>query len=403
MRIFCILLFSCLFFYTQAKDEISNTDKNNAFALLSFFANTSIQNTFKDYSRSHNLWIYSNFSKQTILENAGFSSSKIGTLFFQGGYDYTFNLNEAKNSLGLSLEYVNSKIVSSLNEGTANSFALTLYDLFNHQNGFFFQPSLKYIFSNQRLSSSFSSKLLLSQINLGYKIHFLPWLYFKPIIGMALGYLPSLFSSNLPLFMKAGGYFGINFKGMLNGDIYLGSFLNSEFLFNQRSHHRLLLSLGTNLSLSQNLKLFAKAQTSFLGQTHLNYSAGIGLRYLFGQEFNPFPFKRPSRDERTLQQVQQELLYQSELHRQRIQEKTHLKPEELNLREQLQEKRDSELVQDEIKYSKRQRAIREGTKWIDTKQNEANYESRDFPVLQGQDKKAIESRYKRELERKYGK
>lgn len=408
MRIFQILFLSCLLLSAQANNQASNTDKNNAFNLLSFFANASIQKTFKDYPKPHHLWFYSSFSQQSMQENTSLNldPSKIQTLFFQGGYDYAFSVDEGKNFLGLSLEYGDSKIISKLKEGKAHSFALTIYDFFKHQNGFFFQPSIKYIFSTQKLSSSLSSKLLLAQIHLGYRMNFWHLIYLKPVLEVGFGYLPSLFNSNFPLFLKAGGYFGIDFQGALRGDIYLGSFLNSDFLFKQTAkpnHHRLLLSLGANLTLSENLKLFLKAQTSFLGQTHLDYSAGIGLRFLFGQGNNLAQFKRPTRDERTLQQVQQELLYQSELYRQRIQEKTYLKPEELNLRQQLQEKRDSALVQDEIKYSKRQRAIREGAKWINTKQNEENYQSRDFPVLQGQDKKAIESRYKRELERKYGK
>lgn len=408
MRIFQILCFSCLLFCAQAKDKVSNTDKNTAFNLLSFSAHASMQKVFKDYPKPHHLWIYSNFSKQSILENANFNlaSSKIETLFFQSGYDYAFPLSEGKNFLGLSLEYGDSKITSNLKEGKASLFAITLYDLFKHQNGFFFQSSLKYIFSKQELASAFSSQLFLAQMDLGYQINFLHLLYFKPILEIGLGYLPSLFSSNLPLFLKAGGYLGIDFRGALRGDFYLGGFFNSDLFLAQTSkpnQHRLLLSLGTNLTLSENFKLFLEAQTSFLDQTHLDFSAGIGLRFLFGQGSDLAPIKRHLRDERTLQQVQKELLYQSELYRQRIQEKTYLKPEELNLRQQLQEKRDSSLVQDEIKYSNRQRAIREGSKWINTKQNEENYQSRDFPVLQGQDKKAIESRYKRELERKYGK
>lgn len=399
MRIFWTLCFC--FIFAQTNEQISNTDKNNAFNLLSFFAHTSIQTTFKDYYKPHHLWIYSNFSKQITQENASLEliSSEIETLFFQAGYDYAFYLSEGKNFLGLSLEYGDSKILSNLKEGKASSFALTIYDLYKHQNGFFFQPSLKYISSKP--ASTFS--LLLAQVNLGYQMNFWHLLYFKPIVEIGLGYLPSpLFGSNLPLFLKAGGYVGIDFWNILKGNIYLGGFLNSDFLLSQTSkpaNHRFLFSVGTNLSLSENFKFFLEAQTNFQAY----YGVGIGLRLLFGQGSDLAHIKRSLRDERTLQQVQQELLYQSELHRQRIQEKTYLKPEELSLRQQLQDKRDSDFVQDEIGYSNRQRAIREGSKWINIKQNEENYQNRNLPALQGQDQKTIQSRYKRELERKYGK
>lgn len=381
----------------------NSTDANIAFELLSFHAQTSLQANFKSYPPPHHSWLEWKLARQTMQEDPKANLASMTTFAFNGGYDHTWGLLQGRNTLGLELQYARSTITSESKLSTAHSFGLSVFDHFKHESGLFALPSLKYIFATQENSSIPSSQLALAQVALGYRMNFIDLFYLKPMIEVALGYLPSLFDSSFPIFFKAGGYAGIDFWSFLKGDVFLGAFLDSRFLASDQtpSNHRLLLSLGSHLALSDNLKFFLKTQMSFLGKSNLDYSAGFGLRVVWGED--EISKTQSKTNSRTLQQVQKELLYQAQLHRQRVQEKTHLKPEALALRQQLQEKRDSGYVQDEIKFSNRQRAIREGARWINTKPNEENYQNRNGSALRNSDEKAMQSFYKRELERKYGK
>ena len=327
-------------------------------------------------------------------------SNGIGTLLVKGGYDYALLSRETYNFLGFGLEYGHSWIDGQ--DMNSHLVAISFYDTFVHQVGLYLHSSLKYAF----LSRDRFLSMILGNVELGYQISFAKHLFFRPSISVSAGYIFPNLGSDFPLFVKTGGIFGVNFWGGISGDVHFGAFFDSDFFYSQErlesKDYRLLLKLGTNFHIAESFHLFLHAKTSFLGKRNLDYGVSVGARFLFGGDGVQAP-KLGDKNFRSLKDVQRELLYQSELSRQRVEAKYHLRPNELQNRYDLQEGRNSDFVQEETKYMKRQRLIRESSTWVDTSPNEQNYIKRTPTLLHNRDVEKMKENYKKEMERKYGK
>lgn len=402
-----IVVFCCLFGVLGASEQ--NTIRDNAFSLTYLHATSLYSGDLKIYRFTQGIWGNIDYSKQSSISSLRLDQSSVQSVLAQFGYDYAFRLNGAQSFLGFGVDYSHSWIDSASYSGDANTAALMLYNTFMHRTNFYLHTSLKYIFSLQNLSSSFVTHSVLANLELGYRAKFAQFFFFQPLFRISGGYMTPFLKGgeNYLVFGRAGGYLGVDFFGNLKGDLAFGAFFDSDFFLDskakaERKNMRLFLALGSNLHLSKNFRLFLGGKISFFGETNTDYGVNLGMRFLFGEEILP-PRRRQESSQRNLQDVQREMIYQSNLSRQRVEKRTHLKPNELNSRYQTQERRDSPFVQDELKYSSRQRMIKESSRWMDTKRNDMNYQNRNLPALQNRDFGDIKAYHQRELERKYGK
>ena len=85
-----------------------------------------------------------------------------------------------------------------------------------------------------------------------------------------------------------------------------------------------------------------------------------------------------------------------------MQERTHLKPQELEEQYTIQSNRNDKKVEDEIKYANRQRYLREKSLWKNIEVNEQNYANRTDGRIETRSINFIRDYNKREIERKYG-
>lgn len=424
------LLISLLLSPLLAQDKILSTSLNALYNVF-YLHNQDTLNTqrgdLKSYPLKDGFWLRENFTQQSSKPSSTLLSSTTQSLLTQLGYDHAFTPRGGKNFLGFSLGYAYSWIDFSSQKANANSFNLTLYDSYVANNHFYIDSSLSYTFilpsnlANNPLAHYFGANL-----EIGQKLIFSSIFFFQPLLKASVGFIPSLsLTSNsstlttqdsMPLFLKSGSYFGVDFFGSVKGDVRFGAFFDSDFFFfsspklnqntiSSRENYRLELEFATNIHASKNFRLYFGAKTSFFGESNIDYGANLGMRFLFG---SPTYKQAPNRgyggsDTRTMQSIQQNLRYEGDASIARVEERTHLTNEQVEEKYTTQAKRNSPNVQDDIKYAKRQRYLRESSRWIDIKKNEENYQNRNTPQMQVRDLSVIRDYHKRELERKYGK
>lgn len=387
----------------------------------------------KDYPLNHGIWLRSNFSEFATKATSNLSSSTLQALKAQGGYDYAFGTRSARDFLGFSIGYGHYWLNSSDLKDTLNSIEISLYNTYNQSDGFYLDTNFKYVFVMQKLKQLSCktpySHLVLGNMELGYKFVFSRIFFLQPLIQAGVGYATSLeyslgafslsTSGSMPLYYRAGGYMGINYLGSIRGDFRWGIFFDGDRMFfssptlksaigeqtlNQRDNYRLALSVGTNIHAGENFRLYLGAQTSFFGTSNLNYGVNLGMRFIFGQPSrHQTPSYSPPPPKRNLSSVQENLRYEGDASIARVEERTHLSNEQVEERYQTQQKRNPVAVEDDIKYTKRQRYIKESGQWIDTKSHEQSYQDRTDYKMQRRDIDIIKAYNQRELERKYGK
>lgn len=388
-------LFFCLMMHLDAR---TRNEIEDSLSIFSLFAHSTSQADLREHFVNHAIWSDAGYIQQSS------KISSIGSVVVGGGYDYVFGSKRGQNVVGFGIEYGYSSIDGATYKSRSSHLvALHLRDMFLHQSGFYFQTLAKYAYLDQRLQDAFSASMLLAGLELGYRKLFGKTFFIQPLLRVSSGYVFSL-GGYVPIFLQSGGNLGLEFYGGLRGDVHLGVFFDSDMWVASRAlrdDYRILLKLGSNLHFSKRFRLFLGAQTSFLGRRNMDYGASLGIRILLGQESSHHLMD--SSNSRNLKSVQQDLLYQAELSRQRFEEKHHLKPQELENRYEIQQKRDSGFVQEETKYAKRQRLIRESSTWVDTRANQRNYANRTPSLLRSDDIKRIKSYQQREIERKYGK
>ncbi|WP_027326731.1 autotransporter outer membrane beta-barrel domain-containing protein [Helicobacter pametensis] len=402
-----ILYLSCCL--SLSASSLDKTIQDQTFSLFALHSNALYTGDLRMYRFDHGIWGGVHYAKQSTKASKDLLGSKMHSILAQGGYDHAFVLRGAQNFLGFGVDYSHSFLESGSLQGRANAISLMLYDTFVHHSHFYIHSVMKYTFAMQDYQTlSLNAHSIIGNLEFGYRANFASFLFFQPLVSVGGGFASSVLDlgNHYPIFARAGGFFGLNFFGNVHGDLAIGGFLNSDLFISQdalieRKNLRLLLTLGSNIHIHKNFRLFLGGYMEFFGVSNVDYGASVGMRFLFGQK--PHTIKRSPSDARNLKSIQQEMLHQAQLSRQRVQERTYLKPYELQERYETQDRRDSPFVQDEIKYDKRQREIRERSRWIDTRQNEQNYLKRDFSSIHQRDMERMKSYYRREIERKYGK
>lgn len=426
------LLFSLALSSLSAQDKLLYSTLNEFYNIFYLHSNSTLNQRLgdlKSYGMKNGIWLRSGFVEQATKESSSLYKSKNQSLLSSLGYDYAFSPGGGKNFLGFNLDYAYSWLEIADTKGNAHSFGISLYDSFVAHNHFYINSSLKYTMiypSNTPLSDQNLAHLMSANLEIGQKFIFSSIFFLQPLLKASLGFLPSLSlrlnqnilktKDTMPLFLKSGSYMGVDFLGAVRGDFRVGVFFDSDFFFfssptlnatslPERKNYRLNLELSTNIHASKNFRLYLGAQSSFFGENNINYGANLGMRFLFGNDGN---LRRPSTHQssdtgRNWQSIQQNLRHEGDASLIRVAERTHLSNEQIQKMYATQAKRNSPSIQDDIKYAKRQRYIREKSHWIDIKKNEENYQNRNSPQMQYRDINIIRDYHQRELERKYGK
>ena len=423
------LLLSLLLTPLLSQEKILPTSLNALYNLFSLHTQDTLNTSrgdLKAYPLKESIWLRTSFVQQANANTSTLLSSTTQSLLAQMGYDHAFTPRCGKNFLGFSLSYAYSWL-DLAQKANAHSLSIALYDSFVANNHFYVNSSLFYtLLLPSNLPSNPLAHHLGASLEIGQKFVFSSILFFQPLIQTSLGFIPSLTltsdsntltaQNSIPLFLKSGSYFGVDFFGGVRGDVRLGAFFDSDFFFlsspklnqntiSSRENYRLELEFATNIHASKNFRLYFGAKTSFFGESNITYGANLGMRFLFGGSTYQQPPKRGygGSDTRTMKAIQQNLRYEGDASLARVEERTHLTEEQIEEKYTTQAKRNSPYVQDDIKYAKRQRYLRESSQWIDIKKNEENYQNRNTPQMQVRDIGVIRDYHKRELERKYGK
>lgn len=425
-----VLIFSLTLSPLLSQDKLL-TSTLNEFYNLFYLHNSNTLNQrlgdLKSYPMRNGIWLKSGFVEQVTQANSNLLKSKTQSVLSQAGYDYTFNPRGGINFLGFGVDYAYSWLDFPDKAGDAHSFGISLYDTFLSSNHFYVDSSLKYTMiypSTTPLSSKTLAHLISANLEIGQKFIFSSVFFLQPLLKASIGFIPSLTltssthtlktQNTMPLFIKSGSYMGVEFLGKIRGDFRLGAFFDGDFFFfssptldsnklNSRENYRLNLELSTNIHAGQSFRLYLGAQTSFFGESNINYGASLGMRFIFGQSLYKKPPRPSYNSGRNFQSIQQNLRYEGDASIARVEERTHLTDDQVKEKYTIQEKRNSPNVQDDIKYAKRQRYLRESSQWIDIKKNEENYQNRNTPQMQVRDVNVIRDYHQRELERKYGK
>ena len=267
------------------------------------------------------------------------SSNNYTTL--QAGYDYDFSLSNAKNYLGVAFAYGFSISEMSSNASNAlqnreikdifsNSIELALYNAYVEDSGLYSDSIAKFSYlisdfnlTNNGVSESLNVNNYALQLSeeVGYVFTFggnKEW-SITPQAELSFGYysdsdltqvagdfyLDAKAKSMMMLRARVGSMFGYDFKEYVQDvDITLYAGLSYEYDYLKggdieltpnvgnatttksalSSDGRGVLNLGTNITLKDDIRLYADFQSSFGGKINTDYQINIGARFSFGEK-----------------------------------------------------------------------------------------------------------------------
>ncbi|ANV97408.1 hypothetical protein BBW65_00610 [Helicobacter enhydrae] len=261
----------------------------------------------------------------------------------QAGYDYDFDLGNAKNYTGIALSYAHSKanmigvsepdkvIIGGINQTTSNAVELALYNAYiqNGGNGLYTDSIVKfsYIMSNINMlgdTKTYNTNnwaITLSQ-EVGYRFALgedKAW-YIDPQAEVSAGYfnetnmrqtlgthfLNSKQENVLTIRSRVGASYGYRFDKFTEGkgfkaSAYVGTYFVHDYLgggtiaFTSNSNTttkitsltstmRGVINLGTNFEVKDNTRIYCDFEKSFGGKITTNYQINLGARYSFGEK-----------------------------------------------------------------------------------------------------------------------
>ncbi|WP_216358718.1 hypothetical protein [Helicobacter sp. 12S02634-8] len=276
----------------------------------------------------------------------------------QAGYDKKFDVSGGVNYLGVSAE---ATLISSKGGGytsTGRNLGLGLYNTYIMDNGFYVDASMKYLNLGNRISFNDANLQRLSSANSVYSNAFLlggevgyryeidkllsgnsnPYTkgyYIEPQAELIYGYIQganynasinsALVEAKLKgdnaFISRVGAVFGKHFKSQtgVRTDLRLGlsyineinsggsstlvqtganTLANPDINATTLANNKLNVSLGVNVVIDENWRVYADLSRTFFGVYNFDYNANIGARMSFGQ--------KASKLERSLQNKQQE-------------------------------------------------------------------------------------------------
>lgn len=269
------------------------------------------------------------------------SASNYTTL--QAGYDYDFSLSNAKNYLGVAFAYGFSISEMSSNASNAlqnreikdifsNNIELALYNAYVEDSGLYSDSIAKfsYLISDFNLTNNGASEKL-SVNNYAFQLSEEVGYVFSlggnkewsitPQAELSFGYysdsdltqvagefyLDAKAKSLMMLRARVGTMVGYDFKQFtqdknFNASLYAGLSYEYDYLSGGdieltpnygkatttksalSSDGRGVVNLGTNISLKDDIRLYADFQSSFGGKINTDYQINIGARFSFGEK-----------------------------------------------------------------------------------------------------------------------
>lgn len=269
--------------------------------------------------------------------------SKSNYTTIQAGYDYAFGSEGANNYLGVALSYALSTSTSDYtfdsNGGKrgidniySNAVEVALYNSYVMDSGWYNDSIAKfsYIMSSFDISRS-SGTTTNDTTNFAFTLSDEVGYIFKfgeskewsitPQIEATFGYfnqsdfkqtlqsnstLNSMAESILTLRTRVGSAFAYDFKNFtqkdsFNASLYIGAFYEYDYvsggeitmdsnagiqnneLSNISSDGRVVMNVGTNMTIKDNTRLYFDFEKSFAGKINTDYQVNVGVRYSFGE------------------------------------------------------------------------------------------------------------------------
>ncbi|PAF53924.1 hypothetical protein BKH42_02845 [Helicobacter sp. 13S00482-2] len=262
----------------------------------------------------------------------------------QAGYDYKFDVLGGVNYVGVVAD--TSIITSKGNDyqGTGNTLGLGIYNTYLMDNGLYVDAITKYLYMHNRIDSLTTSEQILGNhafllgAEVGYRYHLdslLPLMkialnpytkgyYVEPQVEIIYGYIggnnfhtsinsvseassiSATLEGNHALISRIGAVFGkeIRTNGFY-GDIRLGiSYVNEAntggntslvdsispdaITSSTPSNNKLNLSLGTNVKINEDWRVYADVSRTFFGIYNIDYNLNIGARFNFGKKTSAY-------------------------------------------------------------------------------------------------------------------
>lgn len=242
----------------------------------------------------------------------------------QLGYDYGYEVLGGKDYLGVALSTSIIDLSAQSYKGDANTYSIALYDSYITDFGFYVDSIFKYIYTSQRLTPDFGDKTSFGNhaLSLGLEVGYQAYIpktffYLEPQIEAIYGYIHGVqdidlgfvgskqilgeLKSTHSLYLRAGGVMGYTFKtqGKFSADLRVGASFVSEQIsnsnpinFNDSSSFisqnisndiKALISIATNLNVSDQWRIYLEAEKTFGGKRNTEYQANIGARFSFGE------------------------------------------------------------------------------------------------------------------------
>lgn len=242
----------------------------------------------------------------------------------QLGYDYGYEVLGGKDYLGVALSTSTIDLSAQSYKGDANTYSIALYDSYITDFGFYVDSIFKYIYTSQKLTPDFGDKTSFGNhaLSLGLEVGYQAYIpktffYLEPQIEAIYGYIHGVqdidlgfvgskqilgeLKSTHSLYLRAGGVMGYTFKtqGKFSADLRVGASFVSEQIsnsnpinFNDNSSFisqnisndiKALISIATNLNVSDQWRIYLEAEKTFGGKRNTEYQANIGARFSFGE------------------------------------------------------------------------------------------------------------------------
>lgn len=260
----------------------------------------------------------------------------------QAGYDYKFDVLGGVNYVGVTADtsFIYSEGTAGVNS-KGNTLGLGIYNTYLMDNGLYVDAITKYLYiHNQFSGSEYSSTqsignsafLLGGEVGYRYKLDgILPFFhiasnpyttgfYVEPQVELIYGYIggsnltTSLTSvtqssmvnaaleGNNALISRVGAVIGKQIRtNSFTGDIRLGiSYVNeintggttvlsdqtpdADIILGTAANNKLALSLGTNIKINEDWRVYADISRTFFGIYNIDYNLNIGGRWNFGKK-----------------------------------------------------------------------------------------------------------------------
>ncbi|RDU70984.1 autotransporter outer membrane beta-barrel domain-containing protein [Helicobacter brantae] len=281
------------------------------------------------------------------LSNEFGLGSKSNYTTIQAGYDYAFGFEGANNYLGVALSYALSTSTSDnkafdsngeqrgIDNIYSNAVEVALYNSYVSDRGWYNDSIAKfsYLMSSFEISNFNSGSItsndtsnfaltLSDEVGYVFKLgESKEWSItpqveatfgyfnqsdFKQTLANSTAYLDSMAESVLTLRTRIGSAFGYDFKKFtqkdtFNASLYVGAFYEYDYVSggeikmstqretqtnkysNLSSDGRVVVNVGTNMSIKDNTRIYFDFEKSFAGKINTDYQVNVGVRYSFGE------------------------------------------------------------------------------------------------------------------------